>query len=225
MQDPSGPTSVAGRGTHIGYNSDLTHSFGRSVSVSVSFLLSGIMLGYAEATLELQLTQEAYSAWQLDAWRALRAAAAEQWENEAGALRARQLRLIEEYPTWDPLSLRRSEREEVMGATLRWLFGPDFYLVPPGVSALYSGADPATMEPGGLSTAGWARVMRQGEFAKFLHQAIEWENILYFPYPYFWDAPAHHEAKRKLCHPDALHWNFMRAGAARRRHGLRMGSR
>jgi hypothetical protein len=54
-----------------------------------------------------------------------------------------------------------------------------------------------------------------GEFVKYLHQAIEWENVLYFVYPYFWDNPRNHKLKRFLHHPDSLHRAFLRGGAAR----------
>jgi hypothetical protein len=57
--------------------------------------------------------------------------------------------------------------------------------------------------------------MEFGEFAKFLHQAIEWENVLYFAYPYFWDSPKNWTLKQALSHPDSLHRTFLRAGSAR----------
>jgi hypothetical protein len=36
-----------------------------------------------------------------------------------------------------------------------------------------------------------------------------------FLYPYFWDTPAHEEEKVFLNHPDPVHREFLRAGAAR----------
>ena len=56
--------------------------------------------------------------------------------------------------------------------------------------------------------------MEFGEFIKYIHNAIEWENMLYFLYPYFWDGP-NAERKRFLDHPDPLHCAFLRAGCAR----------
>src|SRR5262245_29225347 len=86
----------------------------------------------------------------------------------------------------------------------------------PSVRNLYqTSTDLASIDPAGLTHQEWARVMGSGEFIKFLHQAIEWENTIFFPYPYFWDHPRNHTYKRFLNHPDALYRTFLRAGAAR----------
>jgi hypothetical protein len=61
----------------------------------------------------------------------------------------------------------------------------------------------------------WKRVLKYGEFIKFIHQAVEWENMLYFTYPYFWDLPTNWDFKRFLKHPDPRHREFLRAGSAR----------
>ncbi len=57
--------------------------------------------------------------------------------------------------------------------------------------------------------------MEHGEFIKYIHNAIEWENVLYFTYPYFWDKNDKWEFKKFLYHPDARHRTFLRSGAAR----------
>src|SRR5262245_6467527 len=61
----------------------------------------------------------------------------------------------------------------------------------------------------------WNQVLSQGEIIKFLHHAIEWENMTYFLYPYFWSHTARWELKKYLDHPDFLHRAFLKAGAAR----------
>ncbi len=65
------------------------------------------------------------------------------------------------------------------------------------------------------SDAVWTRVSAFGEMIKFLHQAIEWENVLFFLYPYFWSHRSRWEFKKQLEHPDAEHRAFLRAGSAR----------
>jgi hypothetical protein len=57
--------------------------------------------------------------------------------------------------------------------------------------------------------------MEHGEFIKYIHNAIEWENVLYFTYPYFWDDNKLWEFKKFLYHPDSTHRTFLRSGAAR----------
>jgi hypothetical protein len=58
--------------------------------------------------------------------------------------------------------------------------------------------------------------MEYGEYVKFIHSAIDWNNLTYILYPYFWSSPVNTDmAKLFLKHPDRLHQDFLRAGAAR----------
>ena len=61
----------------------------------------------------------------------------------------------------------------------------------------------------------WEKLLKHGEFIKFIHQAIEWENMLYFLYPYFWGRKSNWELRQYLQHPDPLHKIFLKAGSAR----------
>jgi hypothetical protein len=160
---------------------------------------------------------DAWIAWQNRAWTAMRKGAEELWRAERQDLQQRRDRLQEELGRWDPLTLRRMEREEVMKTTLKWIFGPAFDLMPSEVARRYRGASGGLeiLEPSTLTVEQWAQAMGLGEFIKFLHQAIEWENVLYFVYPYFWDHPRNHSLKRFLHHPDGIHQAFLRGGAAR----------
>ena len=61
-----------------------------------------------------------------------------------------------------------------------------------------------------------------GESIKLLHQAVEWENVSYVLYPYFWtdigpEPPdwLRWDFKQSLYHSDFVHRTFLRAGAAR----------
>jgi hypothetical protein len=71
------------------------------------------------------------------------------------------------------------------------------------------------LDPNRLSNADWQAVLEHGEFIKYLHNAIEWENVLYFCYPYFWDDNKLWDFKKFLYHPDPTHRSFLRSGAAR----------
>ena len=77
-----------------------------------------------------------------------------------------------------------------------------------------SGIDPAHIDPADIN-AHRTEVLSFGEFVKFIHNAIEWENCIYLAYPYFWDAVENWPFKRFLMHPDPVHREFLRAGAAR----------
>ena len=125
-------------------------------------------------------------------------------------LKDRLSRLQEELGSQDALSLRKIEREEVMKGVLRWMFGPLFSFVPPGLpSDLYGSSESV------ISNSVWGKVLAQGEIIKFLHHAIEWENMLYFLYPYFWSHTSRWELKKYLDHPDFMHRTFLRSGSAR----------
>ena len=89
-----------------------------------------------------------------------------------------------------------------MYLVLQWLF-PDF-----GQSAsAYENVD--------SGQADWQNVLQYGEYIKFVHEAIDWENILILLYPYFWDEPENHYQKLYLDHEDGTHKEFLRAGACR----------
>jgi hypothetical protein len=124
----------------------------------------------------------------------------------------------------DTLTLRRLEREELIRQTLYWLIGPDFDAAPPAVAAVLeqivnAEQNPAVVEGSPptthLTNSQWSTVSGFGDFVKFLHQAVEWENLLYFLYPYFWGSDALAHEKMLFEHPDPNHRDFLRAGYAR----------
>ena len=50
---------------------------------------------------------------------------------------------------------------------------------------------------------------------RFVHEAIEWENMLYFLYPYFWGSEDLGREKMLFEHIDPSHRDFLRAGFIR----------
>lgn len=104
------------------------------------------------------------------------------------------------------------------------LFGPGFDVTPDWVeSAMHdTNADDSELL---IARSQWQQVREFGEFGEFLHHAIEWENILYFLYPYFWASAARPDpsgpsadssgVKQLVWHPDPTRRELMRAGAAR----------
>ena len=158
----------------------------------------------------LGLQTAAYDAWRQRVWGTLRDAAQARYELNRIMLKDRLAQLQEELGAQDALSLRQVEREEIMKHVLRWLFGPGFTFVPPGLPQNLYGPDQDVID-----NATWGKVLSQGEVIKFLHQAIEWENMVFFLYPYFWSHTARWELKKYLDHPDFLHRTFLKSGSAR----------
>jgi hypothetical protein len=70
-------------------------------------------------------------------------------------------------------------------------------------------------EASGLPANDWQAIVQHGELIKYIHNAIEWENVIFFSYPYFWDRLENWEFKRFLMHPDSIHRDFLRAGCTR----------
>ena len=144
------------------------------------------------------------------AWTALREAAKSRYEDHRALVKERLAKLQEELGGQDPLSLRKIEREEVMKGVLRWLFGPSFTFVPPSLPSDLYDYDEVVR-----SNSVWGHVLAHGEIIRFLHHAIEWENMTYFLYPYFWSHTSRWDLKKYLDHPDFQHRAFLKAGAAR----------
>jgi hypothetical protein len=195
---------------HFDLFPDMNSWLGRWGSLSLAAGTKYVSAFIIDLTLSLQLRSAAFDAWQMRVWGTLREAAQARYEENRAMLKNELAKLEEELGAQDALSLRKIEREEVMKGVLRWLFGPTFSFVPPGLPADLYGPDQAVIDD-----ATWAKVLAQGETIKFLHHAIEWENMLYFLYPYFWSHTSRWEFKKYLDHPDFMHRSFLKSGAAR----------
>jgi hypothetical protein len=170
-----------------------------------------------QLTLRATLLPEAFSAWQTKAWSELREGAKARYEENRQNLKAHLSSLLQELGAQDPLSLRKIEREEVMKGVLRWMLGPGFNFslawdVLTAVDVPAVSEDPWSQL---FLAAGMSLVTAQEEIIRFLHQAIEWENMLYFLYPYFWSHSSRWNLKKYLSHPDLMHRVFLKSGSAR----------
>ena len=92
-----------------------------------------------------------------------------------------------------------------MKGVLRWLLGTQFDFMPKDVADLItnSGGDVVhgvnfTGNALGLSTTQWTTMFQYQEMIKFINEAIEWENVLFFLYSYFWDIPGSWEFIRQI---------------------------
>lgn len=203
-------------------DSKLSNSlFGRSGHIAIPFFHRGVASASINVLYGTTLRPEVFQAWQSRAWEALRAGAEAQYQQRQALYMDQRAELVASLAPFDSLTLRRMEQEEIMKGVMRWLFGPQFQLTPSDIQAILNkmnAHDPLNndaLDPSCLNNQQWQRMMEFGEFIKFVQHAIEWENVLYFTYPYFWDAPKNWTLKQFLDHPDAVHRSFLRAGAAR----------
>jgi len=198
---------------------------GRSGQITVDYMWYHVDKGRMTASLVLQPKRAAYTSWQMKSWDALREADSNQFAAALKTAQERQGQLQKEIADYDSLTLRRMEREEIMRLVLLWIFGPSFEFVPSFYEQLVFGTtppDPATTDavdtafpdPAAIPSD-WDSVRKFGEFIKFINNAVEWENVLFFSYPYFWDLIQNWPFKKFLYHPDSDHRVFLRAGCAR----------
>jgi hypothetical protein len=195
---------------HYDIRTDLNSWIGASGQLTLTVGTRYVSAFDIELKLTLGLTDTAYNAWKLKTWGALHDAAVARYEQNRAMLKTQLESLQSALGAQDALSLRKLEREEVMKTVLRWMFGPAFTFVAPGVP-------PDLYTSGGsvVSASVWNALLAQGELIKFLHHAIEWENMLYFLYPYFWSDTSRWDFKKYLDHPDFMHRTFLKAGSAR----------
>jgi hypothetical protein len=139
--------------------------------------------------------------WQMASYATLRDAAFARFTQVQEVIRQKRAEMARQIEAAsDPLALRQLEREQIMRGVLEWLV-PGF-----GTAVVDAG-------PGGLDQASWLQVMEYGEYIKFVHSAIDWTNLSYVLYPYFWAGGSIEQLF--LRHADARHREFLRAGAAR----------
>lgn len=188
-----------------------TNLVGKSGKLVVVYRTYSLLSCEVYVNFKLKRKPTEFKAWRVKTWTAIRDAAQSLYEMNRQIQEKRLALLKEELGAGDTLSLRKIEREEVMKGVMRWLFGPFFKFVdsktPP---KLYDESDRSIIDK-----TNWKRVSLQGEIIKFVHHAIEWENMLYILYPYFWSHTDRWDLKMNLQHPDIMHKVFLKSGCAR----------
>ncbi|MGY6126832.1 type II secretion system protein GspG (plasmid) [Paraburkholderia strydomiana] len=229
LGEPQGSTSTPTgeyQGADAFLDFDLTTAtlVGRTGEVFLVFEYHNIDYGDATVSIEAQPTLEAMQAWQGKVWAQLHEADQANFEARMVVARDRKAQIEAEIAQFDALTLRKMEREEVMKGVIQWLLGPHFALMPDDIRAsIAAHVVDADAKPGAyafpvaheLREDEWHSILDQGELIKFLHNAIEWENVIFFAYPYFWDRAENFDFKRFLMHPDPVHRDFLRAGYTR----------
>jgi hypothetical protein len=213
--------------TGTGSTIDLPFLVGTEGRQFLLYSTAGSPDGYVEVDLQLALTDAGRVAWQQQAWNALYNAAQAQWYAQQQDIEGRIATLQSQLDGVDTLTLRREESEEIMKGVLRWLLGPTFEFMPKDVIGIFESSSlngnidllhgAATDFGDGLdvTTKAWTPMFLYEEMVKFINGAIEWENVLYFLYSYFWDVPPAWEFVRQIRHPDLTRQAFLRAGSAR----------
>jgi len=167
-----------------------------------------VRLALASVRVWFQLGPEAENAWRLSAFNALAEAANKAYLERRQMLEARRAHLLGQLEQMDALTLRKLEREELMKGVLRWLFGSKIDFAPAVAGPLYDADGTVLPEVQPM-------VLHHGRLISFVHQAIEWENLNYFLYPYFWTHASTWADRLRLHASEPVHEAFLRSGAAR----------
>lgn len=216
----------------LGANGFLIGAQGAQV---IAYSISLVGAGAALFHITLSWTDEAKAQWVETVWSALYNAAQTTFYAQQQLVNAQIAALEAQIAGVDTLTLRREENDEIMKGIVRWILGPVFDFMPQTIQTLFQD-DPTTYppQPGvppianpleyglaftdptlNLQAAGWDGMYQYGEVVTFINEAIEWENLIYFLYSYFWDVPVGWNFVRNIVHPDSTRQAFLRAGSAR----------
>jgi hypothetical protein len=220
----TGATAVNGK---YMYDVDLTTpAYGNYMqhytgSQSLTFWLEYADIANILVTVKAELTPEGLQQWASSVWNACYNAAQTAYYATQQQLNAQIQALQAQINGVDTLTLRREENDEIMKCVLRWLL-PNFEFMPQNVINLFkaAGADPTygvgfTGNDAGPSSLPWNLMYQNEDRINFINQAIDWNDVVYFLYSYFWDVPASWDFIRQIQHPDSTRQAFLRAGSAR----------
>ncbi len=197
---------------------------------TISFFTQWVSSASISFTVFTMPTEQTMQTWQNAVWSALYNAAQSTYYTNQQAVQSRITALEEQISNADTLTLRREESDEIMKGVLRWLLGTQFEFMPPSVVQLFTqqkdtAGNPVNDINYGVSFTGndiglnsplsWSTMYQYQEMVKFINEAIEWENVLYFLYSYFWDVPTSWDFIRTIEHPNKTRQAFLRSGSAR----------
>jgi hypothetical protein len=221
--DPAINTNVTGAGQDRRVGIDLGNFLvGQQGTVQVVHFAQYYGNGMYAFNVDQVPTQATMDAWRSTVLNSIRDAALADFTAKQTLREAQLQALRDQLGAADTLTLRREENDEIMKCVLRWLLGPGFQFVRDDVVQSFETTVDGDNEHGIHFTGNkydtgpiWSLMMQHGRTVTFLNEAIEWENVVYFLYSYFWDDPSCWKFIRNLQHPDATRQAFLRAGSAR----------
>jgi hypothetical protein len=197
---------------------------GLTGALLITTSLKGVSTAFLAFVVEVDPTDAAIADWQATTYNIIYSAAQSTYYAQQQTLAAEITTLEQQLSSVDTLTLRREEHDEIMKCVLRWLLGDevdafmsdavqDLFANQPGVD-LEHGVD-FTGADTNLSIADWSLIAQYEQMVSFINEAVDWDNIIYFLYSYFWDVPDSWDFIRQIQHPDSTRQAFLRAGGAR----------
>lgn len=153
------------------------------------------------------LTKEKYEEWQIQTYNAIMNAYQRLKSNYDNAIAAAKIRAgYTQIQGTNPLENRESEKVELKRACISLLTGQRFDLF----NSMNSNVGRL-----GFPEIDFDEAKQEGPYIQFFENAIEWNNISYIFYPYFWGNKNQWLSVSNINDPDPLYTSFLKAGAAR----------
>jgi hypothetical protein len=197
---------------------------GTSGSATALCLTQGVNPAFVTFDATFVPTDANMEQWQTSVYSAIYNAAQTAYYSEQQNVSGQIAALQQKIQSVDTLTLRREENDEIMKCVLRWLLGSQVdVFMPDNVTALFKNQPGADLQHGidftgsdtTLQSGDWTTVQQYEDMVNFVNQAVDWDNIIYFLYSYFWDVPESWDFIRQIQHPDATRQAFLRSGSAR----------
>lgn len=218
--DPFAPDTPDYAHHYATLTSALPHHVGATGHAVVEYQYRAVESAAVRIDVQYEILPEHRLAWQGAVLKVIRAAAEAAYQQRIAHLQQERDTLWRLLHNRDTLSLRRLEREELLRSIVQWLVGPAHPVLTAGdvestLAQVLQNEDNEFPSLQGVPDAAWSDALLFGEFVKFVQEAVEWENLLYFFYPYFWGVAGSHQRKMLFQHEDPEHERFLRAGYAR----------
>jgi hypothetical protein len=173
----------------------------------VAITVAGAGSATVAVELKCRATEQAKAAWRQDVFDALRAA----YDLQLREWRAEQARLVGASVLAERAPIRHQEmiRAELKRHVVSWLLGESPFQGRPAVAANTQASSDVTPD------INVAAALQSAPDIQFLEQCLEWTNITWVSYPYFWADRARWAYLADLDTVDPELGRFLRAGSVR----------
>ena len=192
-------------------------------SIPVSVMTDNVRGYNIHLEVDLELTTDGLSQWQLETFGRLYDEYQAQLRRYNDALRAASIAQGIRIDGSNPVRSAEVVREELKKSVIGLLFGdaPNQSELPfrwPNLITRVpneANGEPQVQVPDGDGGALATRIAGRAPLLLFLEEAFEWDKLTYVFYPYFWADKTSWQELARIAGPDAEYDKFLRAGAAR----------
>jgi hypothetical protein len=186
---------------NVSFDVIVSDAYGDPGTVPVIAVGNGIIGWAFWVHVTCRVTAKAMDAWRLLAWEAMRDGHAEMRRAYEETLAAAAVQAGITITGRNPTANARIVREEIQRQCI----------------SAFANASPGGnngLDPGG-TTVDWPQAYGLGLYARFMHNAFEWENVSYVFYPYFWARTARWLDLFNVDDADPEFQAFLQAGMTR----------